>query len=144
MTATKQQREAFGEYLVEVRNAMWLGVWRIDVYWDGDLDSGGFAEIRPTYGQKHAQLRVCHDFFDMEPWKQRRIVVHELLHCHNSDVQELAERLRANLGDQAYEAWIIGFRLATEHMVDAVTTVLAHEDSDLIPLPSLPQSDQSV
>lgn len=140
MKPTKAQRKALGDYLQALKLALWLGHWRIEVYWDGEMESDAYATIKPCFGQRLADLRLCHDFFDMEPWKQRRVLVHELIHCHMADAQEMGEQLRTNLGDQAFEAWMPGFRLGMEHGVDSLTTVLAHEDSTWLPLPDLPKS----
>lgn len=136
---TKAQKEALAEYVDSLKTAMWLGPWRIDLVWDGDIEPDAYASVRPTYGQRHAQIRVCVDFFDLPAWSQRRSLAHELLHCYAADVQELGASLHTNIGDQAYEAWKPGWRLAVEHMVDGLTTMIAHEDSKFLPLPSLPK-----
>lgn len=135
-TKAQAQRAAFGRYIVDLKLQMWLGVWRIDIEWADDPGEDAIASIRPVYGQKRATLRICRDFFSMEPWEQRRSLVHELLHCYAADVQELGEQLRTNLGDPAHEAWLPGWRLAVEHMVDGLSTLLAGEDTKLFPLPN--------
>lgn len=132
---TEEQRKELAEYVAILKREMWLSQWRIDIVWDGDINPEAYATIHPTDGQRHANLRVCHDFFEMEPWKRRWVLAHELLHCYAADVQSLGESLRTNLGDQAYEAWHPGFNLAVEHMVDGLTTLIAGEDSTFLPLP---------
>lgn len=138
MTPPANQRKALAAYLAVLKRQMWLAPWRIDIVWDDGIDADSFAEIRPTFGQWHADLRVCHDFWTLPPWKQRRALAHELIHCYSADVQKLGEGLRSTLGELAYETWIGGFRLAVEHMVDGLTVLIADEDSTFLPLPKLP------
>lgn len=141
---TKKQRKALASYIEVLKREMWLASWRIDVIHDDDIRPEDFATIEPTFGQKQANLRVCHDFLDMPPWRQRRTLAHELLHCYAADVQHLGESLRTNLGDQAYETWVSGFRLAVEHMVDGLTTLIAGEDSSFLPLPGATATEAAV
>ena len=135
---SQRQRDALGKYLVALKQKMWLGMWRIDVMWDGEIPPDSLATIEPVYGRKVANLRLCVDFFEREPEQQRSTLVHELLHCSLADVQELACQLRTNLGDQAMDAWMPGYRLAMEHAVEQLSVVLCHEAD--IPLPRLPKS----
>lgn len=139
MIPTKKERKALADYLYELKTAMWLARWRIDFYFDAEEDA--LAAIKPTYGQRHAELHLPpgQEFFTWEPHKQRSVLVHELLHCYAADVQELPLHLQTNLGDQAFEAWKPGWVLAVEHMVDDLTNLLAHQDSDWLPIPDLPK-----
>ncbi len=133
---TKAQRRALARYLATLKREMWLGPWRIDLLWE-DVDRDCHAEIEPTFGQRHANLRVARDFFESPPEKQRSVLVHELLHCHLADVQHHAQGVEPLLGRIGYDAWMLGFRSAVEHAVDALTLLLAAG----MPLPALPPTD---
>lgn len=134
-----RQSKALINYINKLKSAMWLGQWNIEIMDDGDIDPDTFAAIDLVFGQRSATLRVCNDFFSFSPAKQRRILTHELFHCYSADVQKQGEGLRKILGTVAHDAWFFGFTLAVEHMVEALSVFVAHENSTLLPLPKLPK-----
>jgi hypothetical protein len=97
-------------------------------------EDGSYANISPTYGQRHALLHVAPDFPVIEPSRANKALVHELLHCHWALVQWLVEddALMRTLGRTAYDLWFTGFRAAHETAIDSLSLVLAPHLSPLV------------
>lgn len=76
-----------------------------------------------VYGQRHAVIRLCQDFASLSPTDQRKVLVHELLHCH---LDRIAVPFRADnvvgraIGDISRDILEEQVREAIEHAVDAI------------------------
>lgn len=118
------------EYTRQIAVSMGLGGWTIEQSADPASD-GCFAEIEPTYGQRHAKLALCPNWDDLPPEEQRDTIVHELLHVHLASLTQLAFDIVQELDPAAAKVAQAALNLAEEYVVDA----MAGAWSPYMPLP---------
>ena|GEM_PF-6664468 len=99
-------------------------------------EGDAIAYIHPTDGQRRATLRLCSDFREMSPEKQRHSLIHELIHPHHRDATDIIRlTLPRSFGGVAYEVLWENFRQQVELMVDNIATAIAEQ----YPVPDWPK-----
>lgn len=129
----KHDRKELGRYVRYVADEMGLRDWHLELLAEppdgqaiGD-DHITLADVSPSPGRRHATIRFCADFRELNPETQRMAVVHELVHLHLAPLQHQCENdLSAEmLGGPASHVFFCGFRRNLEYAVDAMTCALA-------------------
>jgi hypothetical protein len=116
-------RHQLGEYLRELADLMGLRDWHL-ILADGPPESEPTeghrvqGECTVSYGRKSATIAVSDDWAGEDPDELRRVLVHELIHCHQEPVQwafnNAANRLGFEAGSVAREAFTDAFEIATD------------------------------
>jgi hypothetical protein len=104
--------------------------------WDVTLmeDSPGpehDAECHTVYGAKRARLRIIPSLREYSLEKQRRIIVHELVHPHLDNLYESFKTLEGHLHRDAYDLLDQAVRRDLEFAVDGIAVAWA----EALPLP---------
>lgn len=87
--------------------------------------------------QRRGVISLSDSWRDIPPEKQRRIAVHELLHIHESGVEDLIRLgLEGILGSQAYDMFMKIYNDKSELMIDSIATAIA-------PFFPLPQTQEA-
>lgn len=130
------QTKAIERYIAELKEPLGLTDWEIVLRQDApEKDDDALATIQVVYGQRRANLRLCHEFVMIPARRQRRVLVHELLHCHFDGIDKLTEGLAEALGANAAVVFELSHRLALETSLDAMATAWA----EVFPLPRIPR-----
>ena len=128
------------EYLKELSLLMKLTDWDIRIDWARKADNDNLAEIIATYGQKRAVLRLGRKFLRDTAGDQRHTLVHELVHCHISNIMDLVwtthDQVLTNKQAKMLEP---SFELSMETTVDGIADALA----PMMPLPYWAKKRQS-
>lgn len=105
---------------------MGLKDWDVILQRDRPKNGSAWASTETYYGQRRCEIHLNPDtFFAETPERQRHVIVHELLHCHTDNVNEVVRIfLTEQSGDAAslFEAY---FRQQMEYTVDGVATGIA-------------------
>lgn len=133
---SKRDFTALGRYLRDLADQLGLRDWWIELLHEPS-DDDALASCLSTYGRKLAQVSVCREFRNLEPVKQRWILVHELLHCHFAVTQDVVRgaRLRATMGELVHAHFEADWMQAHEYAIDGV----ACEWAKSLPLPVWPR-----
>lgn len=127
----------FGRYMRRIADKLGLRDWYFEVQrLPLAYDSANSAEVRPTYGQKHAVVKLCWDFNSETPERQRMVLVHELIHCHLHGIVQPGyydEAAWKILGSSAADVLRDQMHLANEFATDALARAIA----PLMPLPKM-------
>lgn len=119
------ERRELNAYIRELADLMGLRDWTFDLAAQPSK-SDTYASIHCVHGQRHAKLKLCREFRTLTPAYQRATLVHELVHCHVEDADELARTLATEeLGRQAAKTFERAFELALEHAVDGIAEAWA-------------------
>ena len=124
---TPEDWEVLNAYIEARRNDLWLADWGFTVRHDPPSSASAMAEIRPTYGRRHATVRFCSDFRELSAAEQRHVVVHELIHCHLAQIQHLTSSdsgIGKALGTAGHPV-LDAVAMAIEHAVDSLADVIA-------------------
>lgn len=122
---TKRDRAELGRYIRWVADAIGLRDWELDLMLE-PAEEGHVAEVDPTFGRRHAELRFCAKFRERDPEAQRNAVVHELVHCHLAPLQsQVEDDLDQLLGKPADLVFSLAFRRNLEYSVDALAEAIA-------------------
>jgi hypothetical protein len=130
---SKRQFAQLAEYCIALRGELFLHAWRIELLFVPPDNEDAFAQIEPISGRYVANLRVCSDFMDIPPKKQREILTHELLHLIVWETDQIVFESHLNIA--LGSAWILleeRYRVAREIVTDRMTTLIA----DGMPLPA--------
>lgn len=133
-------RTQFEDYLKDLSLLMKLTDWDIRVDWARKAGTDNLAEIIATYGQKRAVLRLGRKFLRDSAGDQRHTLVHELVHCHISNIMDLVWSTH----DQVFttkQAKMLepSFELSMESTVDGIADAIA----PMMPLPPWAKKRQS-
>lgn len=121
----KKDRRELERYIRAMANEMELRDWTLTLA-DEPCESQNDATCTPTFGQKIATIRVCKDFRSLDAERQRKTVVHELLHCHWHAAWGMVDNdLEKALGAQADLLFSVGFNRNAEYAIDATAGALA-------------------
>jgi|LakMenE18May11ns_1017448.scaffolds.fasta_scaffold9587420_1 hypothetical protein len=133
-------RAQLEDYLKELSLLMKLTDWDIRIDWARKADNDNLAEIIATYGQKRAVLRLGRKFLRDTAGDQRHTLVHELVHCHISNIMDLVwtthDQVLTNKQAKMLEP---SFELSMETTVDGIADALA----PMMPLPYWAKKRQS-
>lgn len=129
----KKQRKKIGKYIRCLADCTSLRDWSFTLFHEPlPEESGAFATVKPVYGRKIAEITLCNNFVDLDPDKQRHILVHELIHCHFDMCDNFFENVLQQLvGIQVYKTAFADYRQWMEFGVDAMAEALAPH----LPLP---------
>lgn len=125
------------EYARHLASLLGLRDWSIelDEAKPDDLPGYRFATDAELEAHPHANmalLRVAAHLLDAEPEYQRRVIVHELLHCHRARSDRMVrEDLEDLIGKPADRLFWAGYSRQREIEIESVATVLA----PFLPLP---------
>lgn len=126
----------YAAYIRELANMMGLRDWFV-TFSHQPIMSGEdhVGQITCTYGQKQATIEVGYFFHTFDPEKQRKIIVHELLHAHLSAIKRHVSTKTADvaniLGTPAATILYDTLYLEEEFCVDALEQAF----SKFLPLP---------
>jgi hypothetical protein len=90
-----------------------------------------YADIQVHPEAPEATIRIAHGFWTLTPDEQRRVIVHELLHCHMAAMVNLKDDLEKTLGTAAFDIFDAAFERAHERTTDKLARLMA----PLLPLP---------
>jgi hypothetical protein len=123
---TKRDRKALCRYVRWVADVVELRDWTIVIAHDPPADDDIYAHVAPTDGRKIATVRFCAGFRDLEPDKQRMVVVHELVHLHLAPLQfQCEDDLHPLWGKAVDTVFFASFRRNIEYAVDGITHAIA-------------------
>jgi hypothetical protein len=123
---TPEQRRAIGAYVRAIADALLLRDWRFELPFDPPPSPNAFAQVRPVYGRRIAQLWFCRDFADLEPEKIRHVVTHELLHVVTDQITSTLENAGERLvGAPAFAVLWEATRERSEQATDQLADALA-------------------
>lgn len=138
--ATKKQRKALNEYVRWVDDSLELRDWTLTVVYDPEVeDSDALASIKCIYGRKHANIRLCPEFFSLSGEQQRQTVAHELIHCHLSGLEWQYNNLGGHVAPSVFEIVWGGMKDQVEFATDAMADALAKH----LPLPIIPEGKKA-
>lgn len=112
------------KYLKYLMSEMDLGPWSIDIDEHHAADDA-YAEIRCTFGQRRATLRLDPGLLRQERQVIRWVLVHELMHIHNNPLAEAVAGLEPALGVAAHSTFQNHFKTELERANDAIATAFA-------------------
>jgi len=131
-----KERKALGKYIRWVADEMELRDWHIDLMRES-AEKGTLAQVHPTFGRKHVEVRFCARFRALPPEEQRNTVVHELVHLHTAAMQSQVEKdLEQHLAQGTDRVFFDSFQRNLEYAVDGLANALAKH----MPLISWPKS----
>lgn len=90
-----------------------------------------YADILVHDEAPEATIRIAHGFWSLASDDQRRVIVHELLHCHLAAMVNLKDDLEKTLGTAAFDILDSAFERAHERTTDKLARLMA----PLLPLP---------
>jgi hypothetical protein len=127
--------KALERYFETITTHLKVNHWDIVVLHDAsDIDA--HADITCNSQSDYATLRVAHDFWRLDPAKQREVLVHEALHIVTCRADQASEALEEALGKVAWAVYSPILDDAHERVVDHVARIIA----DSLPLPALPKA----
>jgi hypothetical protein len=112
-----QKRKAIHAYLEWLQDILNLTEWTVRLC-DTPADEGNAAEIQPVDGSRVANLFLAPDFLTFTKGDIRRYLIHELLHLHHQDAEQVIDELAACLSKQEHTLAANLHRHACEVMVD--------------------------
>jgi len=123
--------KAVKDYVDRCARVLGLGHWEIKVSEDPSSEDA-WADVEVSQNLHQATIRFSRDLWKEKPTEIRRVVAHELIHCHYAGVERLVETLQKPLGTAAYEIIEHVWDVESERAADSLSTVVAV----LLPLPA--------
>lgn len=124
---TDQEFADIRTYIRSTADTLALKDWRIDVAPDPSHHDAS-AEIVVNEGKKWATIYLCWNFRGLDPEMQRKVIIHELLHCHYAGLQHMidvdAKKYMA-LSDNEHSILRVTFMRTLEYSVDGVADGIA-------------------
>lgn len=115
---------ALGRYVSDLARDYGLTDWEIS-FKTAPCGGDAQADITCTYGQRRATIALAHDFATYEPQRQRRVLIHELTHCHLDPIDTVTHNLERILGVAAYGVHYEAINDAVEWAADIIATAIA-------------------
>lgn len=118
------QRKRLLHYLGDVRSALRMDNWDIDLHTEFCRDEDAHAETWQVRNHTILNIRLEADFFDLDPEKVRNTLVHELTHAAHRDVSILWDDCTLNNDDiprSHSQSWDGDFHMHMERFVSWVT-----------------------
>lgn len=127
---TKRDRKVLSEYVRWVADVIGLRDWTFELLPSEALEDtdGGktLASCATADGRRFAVIRFDRGFKDTSPTDQRDTVVHELVHCHLSNLQwQFENDLKVHLAPHVFMALNASFERNVELAVDALAGAIA-------------------
>lgn len=106
--------ETAAQYVRRIADLMGLRDWKIVIV-DDTCGEEDFATVSCVYGQKHANVSLCSTWNDLDGNTQRGVIVHELTHCHLSQLASFASDMMQGKGHATgVRAWYLHEELVTD------------------------------
>lgn len=124
---TEADARALLDYVVDLAERLRLRDWTfsIDRFPLADEDDA-YAATTITFGQRRATIALCRDWPNLDAQKKRRVIAHELLHCHFDGPLRHVERvLPVLVGKPASTPIIDKVHEDTELAVDTIAEAFA-------------------
>jgi len=118
-------------YLDQAKNILNLGHWEIKVSADPPPDDS-WADIEVSQNLYVATIRFSKTLWKEKPEEIRRVIAHELIHCHYAGVERLVEVVQDALGTAAGGIVEKIWDVESERGADSLSTAVA----ELLPLPT--------
>jgi hypothetical protein len=119
------------DYLTRAKTILNLSHWEIKISTDSPPDDA-WADVEVSQNLYAATIRFSPVLWKEKPEEIRRVIAHELIHCHYAGVERLVETLEKTLGSQAYEIMSSIWDVESERGADSLSTAVA----ELLPLPT--------
>lgn len=116
---TETEWEVIGDYVLWIAKMMGLRDWSYCVNRDPSQE-GTAAQIRCVHGAKYATIWFAYDFRSKPMSDQKRIVAHELMHCHTAGMGFTTDMLKLMLHPDAWNVFQQSFEFQLEHCVEGV------------------------
>lgn len=125
--------DELADYVRATADELELRDWTFNVQKVPHADDDTFAETVVAFAQKRATITLCKDWPEIDEPKRRRIVAHELTHCHlDHGFRYLEDTLEVLVGAAASRAIINAAHVHLEIAVDAIAEAIARH---LPPIP---------
>ncbi len=118
-------------YLDEAKNILNLGHWEIKISTDSPPDDS-WADVEVSQNLYVATIRFSKGLWKEKPEEIRRVIAHELIHCHYAGVERLVEVIQDSLGTTAGSIVEKIWDVESERGADSLSTAVA----ELLPLPT--------
>ncbi len=113
--------QELGDYIAALLCIMGLSDWRIILMPEPpNRNADAYAEVRPIFGQRVATLMFAPDMRSWNSEKLRRVLCHELTHCHLDRMDTAYNGVADELGTQARN---IADRNWTSNLEDATDNI---------------------
>lgn len=119
-----QQRKAILAYLQWLQPVLNLNEWTIRLA-DQTADEGNAAEIQTIDDSRVATVFLSADFDTYARPDVRRYLIHELLHLHHQEAEQVVTELKATLAPGEHRLVAALHRHACEVMVDQLANAIA-------------------
>lgn len=110
-------------YMADIRSRLRMDNWDLVLHEEFIQDEDSYAETWQNDNHHVLNIRICEEFFSLEPAGVRNTVIHELTHAQHRDINRLWDRISSNqdLSKSLYEAWNEEYRVNMERFVSWVT-----------------------
>ena len=122
---------AVKNYVDRCAKILGLGHWEIKVS-ENNPPEDAWADIEVSQNLYRATIRFSPDLWREKATEIRRVVAHELIHCHYAGVERLVEVVQDSLGTAAGEIVEKIWDVESERGADSLSTAVA----ELLPLPT--------
>lgn len=122
---------AVAEYVNRCARLMGLAHWELTVSKEAASEDA-WADIEVSQNLYKATIRFSPELWKEKATEIRRVVAHELIHCHYAGVERLVETLEKPLGSAAFEILAHVWDVESERGADSLSTVVAQ----ILPLPA--------
>jgi hypothetical protein len=119
------------DYLDRAKRILNLSHWEIKISADPPPDDA-WADVEVSQNLYAATIRFSHSLWKEKPEEIRRVIAHELIHCHYAGVERLVEVVQESLGTAAGEIVEKIWDVESERGADSLSTAVA----ELLPLPT--------
>jgi hypothetical protein len=119
------------DYLDRAKRILNLSHWEIKISADPPPDDA-WADVEVSQNLYAATIRFSHSLWKEKPEEIRRVIAHELIHCHYAGVERLVEVVEESLGTAAGEIVSKIWDIESERGADSLSTAVA----ELLPLPT--------
>lgn len=119
------------DYLDRAKRILNLSHWEIKISADPPPDDA-WADVEVSQNLYAATIRFSRSLWKEKPEEIRRVIAHELIHCHYAGVERLVEVVQESLGTAAGEIVEKIWDVESERGADSLSTAVA----ELLPLPT--------
>lgn len=118
---TPARREAVESYIAYLQEVLRLRDWTITVDWSKPTGKDAWATMTQMSDSKHATLRLSPEFTTTPPRLHGQILLHEMVHCHLFQMENLATTsVSALAGKEATTVFSRAYTSANELVTDAL------------------------
>lgn len=118
------------DYLDRAKRILNLSHWEIKISADPPPDDA-WADVEVSQNLYAATIRFSGSLWKQSPEEIRRVIAHELIHCHYAGVERLVGVVQDSLGTAAGDIVEKIWDVESERGADSLSTAVA----ELLPLP---------